>query len=128
MDHQPYVALPEARALANRAVDMSNRGDAAGALPLDEQVLVMVQTAHATNATPQTILDVVYTMWQLGDTKRELGDLPGAQAVLEQAVALAEPHRSDPAIRVWLMPCRISVGCCRSEAGMTRPMRRCNGP
>jgi tetratricopeptide (TPR) repeat protein len=96
MDHQPYVALPEAAALASHAVDMSNRGDDAGALPLLQQVLVMVQTAHATAAIPQSILDVVYTMWQLGDTKRTLGDFPGAQAVLEQAVALAEPPPVGP--------------------------------
>jgi hypothetical protein len=59
MDHQPYAALPEARALAIRALDMYNRGDATGALPLFQQVLVMVQTAHASTATPQSILDVV---------------------------------------------------------------------
>jgi hypothetical protein len=60
-DHQPYVALPEARALDNQATDMFNRGDIAGVLPLRKQVLVMAQTTHATNATPQTILDVVFT-------------------------------------------------------------------
>ncbi len=96
MDHQPCVALPEARALANRAVGMHNRGDYAGALPLFEQVLVTVQTAHATAATPQTILGVMYAMCKLGDTKHRLGDLPGAQAVLEQAVALAEPPPVGP--------------------------------
>jgi tetratricopeptide (TPR) repeat protein len=96
MDHQPYVALPEARALNKRAAGMHNRGEYAGALPLFEQVLVMVQTAHATAATPQTILDVVYAMLQLGQTKREHGDLPGAQNVLEQAVALAEPPPVGP--------------------------------
>jgi tetratricopeptide (TPR) repeat protein len=96
MDHQPYVALPEAHALDHRVAAMFNRADFAVALPLYQQVLVMVQTAHATAATPQTILDVVYTMWQLGDTKRELGDFPEAQTVLEQAVALAEPPPVGP--------------------------------
>ncbi len=50
MDHQPY-ALPEALALDKCAVDMFNRGDYAAALPLFQQVLVMMQTAHATAAT-----------------------------------------------------------------------------
>jgi tetratricopeptide (TPR) repeat protein len=96
MDHQPYVALPEARALDNKATDVRNCGDYTGSLPLFQQVLLMVQTAHATAATPQTILDVVFAMWKLGETKRALGDLPGAQAVLEQAVALAEPPPVGP--------------------------------
>jgi tetratricopeptide (TPR) repeat protein len=90
MDHQPYVALPDARALNIRAVAVFNRGEYASALPLLEQVLVLSQTAHAAAPSPQTILDVVVAMWQLGNLKRNLGDLPAAQAVLQQAVALAE--------------------------------------
>jgi tetratricopeptide (TPR) repeat protein len=39
---------------------------------------------------------VVFAMWQVGKTQRELGDLPGAQAVLQQAVALAEPPPVGP--------------------------------
>jgi tetratricopeptide (TPR) repeat protein len=90
MDHRPLVDLPDARALHIRALAMHNRGEYASALPLEEQVLVLSQTAHAASPSPQTILDVVFAMWQLGKTKRFLGDLPGAQAVLQQAVALAE--------------------------------------
>jgi tetratricopeptide (TPR) repeat protein len=90
MDHQPFVDLPDARALNFRAVAMFERGEYASSLPLDEQVLVLTQTAHAASPTPQTILDVVYAMWQLGQTKRIISNLTGAQAVLQQAVALAE--------------------------------------
>ena len=96
MHHRPYVALPDADEIRMRAVDMANRGEYADALPLCQQVLVLAQRAHAAAPTPQTILDVVVAMWQLGDTKHRLGDLPGAQAVLEQAVALAEPPPVGP--------------------------------
>jgi hypothetical protein len=128
MEHQPFVDLPDARALNNRAATMSNRGEDTSALPLQEQVLVLSQTAHAAAPSPQTILDVVYAMWELGKLKRTLGDLPGAQAVLQQAVALAEQHRSAPPIRVSHWPCGTSVGCCISVDGMTRPMRCCSAP
>jgi tetratricopeptide (TPR) repeat protein len=87
LDHQPS---PDARALRVRARDMSNGGDSAGALPLLQQVLVLAQAAHSHAPTPQTTLDVVVAMHQLGITNRNVGDLPGAHAVLEQAVALAE--------------------------------------
>ena len=96
MDHQSYVALPEADALDDRAADMYNRGTDRVALSLCQQVLVLAQRAHAAAPTPQTILDVVFAMWQVGQTQRELGDLPGAQAVLQQAVALAEPPPVGP--------------------------------
>jgi tetratricopeptide (TPR) repeat protein len=96
MHHQPYVALTDARALHNRAADLSNRGEDADALPLCLQVLVLAQQAHSAAPTPQTILDVVFAMCELGITQRELGDLPGAQAVLQQAVALAEPPPVGP--------------------------------
>jgi len=95
MEPQPFADLPEARALHDRAVATSSRGEYASALPLQEQVLVLSQTAHA-SPTPQTILDVVFAMSELGKTKRSLGDLPGAQAVLQQAVALAEPPPVGP--------------------------------
>jgi tetratricopeptide (TPR) repeat protein len=96
MDHQPYVALTEARALDNLATALYNRGEYAGALPLLQQVLVLAQRAHAAAPTPQTTLDVVFGMQLLGKTQRNLGDLPGAQAVLQQAVALAEPPPVGP--------------------------------
>ncbi len=96
MNHQPYAALPEADALDMRAATMFNRGEHAGALPLLQQVLVLAQRAHTAAPTPQTTLDVVFAMFQLGATQRELGDLPGAQAVLQQAVALAEPPPVGP--------------------------------
>jgi tetratricopeptide (TPR) repeat protein len=90
MDHRPFADLPDARALHIRVVAMYDRGEYASALPLLEQVLVLSQTAHAASPSPQTILDVVVAMWQLGKNKRILGDLAGAHAVLQQAVALAE--------------------------------------
>jgi tetratricopeptide (TPR) repeat protein len=90
MDHRAYVALPDADALDMRATDMHNRGEYADALPLFQQVLVLAQTAHTAAPTPQTTLDVVFATWELGITQRALGDLPGAQAMLQQAVALAE--------------------------------------
>ncbi len=96
MHHRAYVALPDALALNNRAVDMFNRGEFAGALPLLQQVLVLAQTAHTAAPTPQTILDVVFAMMEMGKMQRALGDLPGAQAVLQQAVALAEPPPVGP--------------------------------
>ena len=71
MDHQPCVALPDARVLNNCAATMHNRGEYASALPLREQVLVLSQTAHTASPTPQTILDVVYAMCELGQTKRQ---------------------------------------------------------
>jgi tetratricopeptide (TPR) repeat protein len=96
MDHRPFVALPDAFALANRAVDMFNRGEHAGALPLYQQVLVLAQRAHAACGCPQSTLDVVFAMCQLGDTQRALGDLPGAQTTYEKAVTLAEPPPVGP--------------------------------
>jgi tetratricopeptide (TPR) repeat protein len=90
MDHQPFADLPDARALKILAMAIHERGEYASALPLQEQVLVLSQTAHAASPSPQTTLDAVYAMWELGQTKRSLGELPGAHAVLQQAVALAE--------------------------------------
>jgi tetratricopeptide (TPR) repeat protein len=94
MHHQPYVALPDALALGMRATDMFNRGENAAALY--QQVLVLAQRAHTAAPTPQTTLDVVFATWVLGITQHALGDLPGAQAVLQQAVALAEPPPVGP--------------------------------
>jgi hypothetical protein len=82
--------LPDARALNIRATAMEHRGEFASALPLQEQVLMLSQTAHAASPSPKTILDVVFAMWHLGSTKRDLGDLPAGHAMLLQAVALAE--------------------------------------
>ena len=96
MDHQPFVALPDALALGKRAATMANRGEYVGTLPLYQQALVLAQRAHAAAPTPQTTLDVVFAMWQLSTTQQALGDLPGAQAVLQQAVALAEPPPVGP--------------------------------
>ncbi len=96
MDHQPFVTLPDALALDMRAVDMHNRGEYAGALSLYQQVLVLAQTAHSAAPTPQTTLNVVFAMRQLGTTQLALGDLQQAQAVLQQAVALAEPPPVGP--------------------------------
>jgi tetratricopeptide (TPR) repeat protein len=96
VDHQPFVALPDAFALLMRATDMRNRGEYADALPLFQQVLVLAQRAHAAAPTPQTTLDVVLAMWQMGITQLALGDLPGAQTVLQHAVALAEPPPVGP--------------------------------
>jgi tetratricopeptide (TPR) repeat protein len=95
MDHQPF-ALPDARALNMRARDMYNRGEYAAALPLCQQVLVLAQQAHTAAPTPQTTLALVFAMWQVGTMQHRLGDLPGAQAVLQQAVALAEPPPVGP--------------------------------
>jgi tetratricopeptide (TPR) repeat protein len=90
-DHVPFAtAAPEMDALYNRAKALSNRGNYAGALPLYQQVADLAQAAMAANRTPQTALDVVFAMSNLGQAKQNLGDLPGAQAVLEQAVALGE--------------------------------------
>jgi tetratricopeptide (TPR) repeat protein len=96
MHHQPFVALPDALALDDRAVDMFNRGEYADALPLYQQGLVLAQRAHTAVPTPQTTLDVVFAKCKTGRTQRALGDLPGAQAVLQQAVALAEPPPVGP--------------------------------
>ena len=96
MDHRPFVALPEALALNNLATALYNRGEHAGALPLHEQVLVLAQRAHAAAPNPQTTLDLVFAMCELGKTQRRVGDFPGAQAVLQQAVALAEPPPVGP--------------------------------
>ncbi len=97
MDHQPLATSPDADAILIRAAsEIIIRGDHAAALPLFEQVLVLAQTAHTTAPTPQTILDVVFVMSQLGETQQLLGDLAGAQAVLQQAVALAEPPPVGP--------------------------------
>ncbi len=97
LDHHPYVALPDARALHIRATSIYNGGDRAGALPLYQQVLVLAQAAHSHAPTPQTILDAMVAMYRLGTTKRNVDDLSGAQAVLQQAVALAEPPPVGPA-------------------------------
>jgi tetratricopeptide (TPR) repeat protein len=97
LNHQPYTALPDARALDMRARDMSNGGDYAGALILYQQVLVLAQAAHSHAPNPQTTLDVVVAMWQLGTMKKDKGDLIGAQTVLEKAVALAEKPPVGPA-------------------------------
>ncbi len=97
LNHQPYTTLPDPFALHNRAAHMADGGDAAGALPLYQQVLVLAQAAHSHAPTPQTTLDVVFAMWQLSATKRNVGDLPGAQAVLQQAVTLAEQPPVGPA-------------------------------
>jgi tetratricopeptide (TPR) repeat protein len=96
MDHQPFVTSPDAGAIHMAATGMDNRGECAAALPLFEQVLVLAQTARTTAPTPQTILDVVFVMQSVGLVKKELGDLSGAQAVLQQAVALAEPPPVGP--------------------------------
>jgi tetratricopeptide (TPR) repeat protein len=99
LDHEPYVALPVALSLHVRAVNMADGpgGDEAGALPLFQQVLVLAQAVHISAPTPQTTLDVMFAMYQLGLTKSNLGNFPGAQAVLEQAVALAEQPTVGPA-------------------------------
>jgi tetratricopeptide (TPR) repeat protein len=97
LNHRPYVTLPDACALHNRATDIFNGADAAGALPLYQQVLALAQAAHSHASTPQTTLDVVYAMCEMGATKRNIGNLPGAQALLEQAVALAEQPPVGPA-------------------------------
>ena len=65
-------------------------------MPLYQQVLVLAQRAHTAAPTPQTTLDVVFAMGRLSNTQRELGDLLGAQTVLQQAVALAEPPPVGP--------------------------------
>jgi tetratricopeptide (TPR) repeat protein len=88
MDHRPFVDAPNAHALQIRALGMFDRGEDASAV--FEQVLVLSQTAHSASPSPQTILDVLFAMWNLGNMKMTLGDLPGAQAMLQQAVALAE--------------------------------------
>jgi hypothetical protein len=69
MDHQPYMALPDADSLDDRARDMFNRGEYADALPLFQQVLVLAQRAHTAAPTSQTILDVVFAMSELGKTQ-----------------------------------------------------------
>jgi tetratricopeptide (TPR) repeat protein len=97
LDHQPYATLPNALALNIRAAGMANGGDFDGALPVCQQVLVLAQAAHSAALSPQTTLDVVFAMWNMGITKRNVGDLPGAQAVLQQAVALAEQPPVGPA-------------------------------
>ncbi len=97
LDHQPYTALPDARALNMRAMGMSNGGDFTGALPLCQQLLLLAQAAHSAAPSAQTTLDVVSAMWTMGITKRNVGDLSGAQAVLQQAVALAEQPPVGPA-------------------------------
>ena len=128
-DHQPFAAFLDARALNTRATDMANRGDYVSALPLCQQVLVLAQAAHSYAPSSQTTLDMVYAMCEVGMVKRDVGDLPGAQAVLEQAVALAEQPPVGPAhIPVSLRPCGISDWCCCPVVGTTRPMRRCNEP
>jgi tetratricopeptide (TPR) repeat protein len=96
MDHRPFVTLPNAGAIFMAATGMSNQGECAAALPLFEQVLVLAQTAHTTAPTLQTILDVVFVMQSVGLAKRDLGDFAGAQAVLQQAVAFAEPPPVGP--------------------------------
>jgi hypothetical protein len=53
MDHQPYVALPDADTLDMRATDMYSRGEDEAALPLHQQVLVLAQTAHTPLPPPR---------------------------------------------------------------------------
>ena len=91
-DHVPFATAtpPEMKVLHHRAIALHHRADYAAALPLYQQMVDLAQTAMATNRTPQTALDVVFAMTELGAVKRDLGDLPGAQAVLAQAVALGE--------------------------------------
>jgi tetratricopeptide (TPR) repeat protein len=50
----------------------------------------LAQARLTANCTLQNSLDVVFAMTELGNLKRDLDDLPGAQAMLEQAVALGE--------------------------------------
>jgi tetratricopeptide (TPR) repeat protein len=91
-DHVPFAtAAPEIDALCQRAIALHSEADyaASGALPLMQQVVDLAQAAMAANRTPPTALDVVFSMTELGLVKQTLGDLPGAQAVLEQAVALS---------------------------------------
>jgi tetratricopeptide (TPR) repeat protein len=76
---------------------MNNSGDYAGAMPLLQQVLVLAQAAHSAAPTPQATLDVVHAMRNLGVTKSTVGDLSGAQAVLQEAIALAERPPVGPA-------------------------------
>jgi hypothetical protein len=54
------------------------------------------QGTHAAAPTLQTNLDLLVTMWRLDPTQHQLGDLPGAPAVSQQAVALAEPPPVGP--------------------------------
>ncbi len=112
MDYQPFLTLPNAVAYNNLANVMDTHGDYSGGLTWREQVLELAQTAHAfasctATGTPQSILDVVFAMSQLGDTKRILGDLPGAQAVLQQAVALAEQPPVGPAHPILARALRV---------------------
>jgi tetratricopeptide (TPR) repeat protein len=73
--------------------------DNAGSLSLYQQVLAMAQTAHATAGPPPRKPSSMWCspcgIWAT-ITRRALDDLPGAQAVLEQAVALAEPPPVGP--------------------------------
>ncbi len=89
-DHVPFATAPEIDALHDRANALNNHGNYACALPLSNQVLELAQAAMTANRSPQTALDVVFAMTELGRVKQALGDLPGAQTVLEQAVALGE--------------------------------------
>jgi tetratricopeptide (TPR) repeat protein len=85
--------VEEATELDDRASVMVNRGDYAGALPLRQQALELLQTARAAMSpiasSPMT-LAVVGALCDAGKLKQHLGDLPGAQTLWEQAVALAE--------------------------------------
>jgi tetratricopeptide (TPR) repeat protein len=97
LNHEPYAALPDVCALNIRANQLYNSGDAQSALTMLKQVLGFAKDAHTSAPTPQTTLDVVVAMWTLGMTKKDVGDFSGAQAVLEQAVALAEKPPVGPA-------------------------------
>ncbi len=89
-DHQPFATAPEIQSFYRRSGDLYFSGDCAIVLSLDQQVLDLAQAAMASRRTPQTALDVVVAMHKLGRGKINLDDLPGAQAMLEQAVALGE--------------------------------------
>jgi tetratricopeptide (TPR) repeat protein len=97
MNHQQYMALPDALTLHVRGADMFHRGELADALSVFQQVLVLAQTAHTAAPSLQTTLDVLFAIENLGGTQRQLGDLPGAQALFQQAVALAETPPVGPA-------------------------------
>jgi tetratricopeptide (TPR) repeat protein len=94
--HKPYEALPNALFLYCRAVVIYHRGDLTAAFLLQQQVFALAQRALDSEPTLQTTLDVVFSLCNLGVAQRDLGALSGAQAVLQQAVALAEPPPVGP--------------------------------
>ena len=107
-DHVPFATAPETRALCDRARSLNNRADYAGALPLLQQVVDLAHAAMAANRTPQTALDVVFAITQLGGVKRDLGDLPGAQAGWSR-LWLSVGKLLDPPTRASPKPWPISV-------------------